>query len=58
MKTKLTSYISFLLLFSLSTSVISHPGHNASTHFHNGIEYILLAIGVAAILYRIFKRHH
>lgn len=51
MPLKLAHIFLSLALMSLAAPVFSHPGHTELLHSHSGLEYILVLVVIAGIIY-------
>ncbi len=55
MYNKFINTIRLLGLSAICSPAISHPGHTSIPHTHGGIEFLLLAIVVAGVIYYFIK---
>lgn len=55
MYSKLTNTVTLLGLYAICSPAFSHPGHSSIPHTHGGIEFLLLAIVVAGVIYYFIK---
>ncbi|GEM_PF-3445866 len=55
MHSKSTSICLSLIFTICATPAFSHSGHTSLFHSHSGIEYLLVFLVIAGIIYRVFK---